>query len=195
MTLAMLLSEAQERSISEEEALFLFEHTGRIDNCLRLFETASWVRDNAAGKLIRLDAFLGGITPCEIEPPYGFCSRSSKVFKDKFKSDGLLTKEEIALGAKAIAKTGTTTVELGGGTSRKSAELIKQAIRIVQESTKLKIWINVGPSLNQKDVSEVKQMGVEGITSSFETMNKQIFQKVKSGDSLEKRIKLAEIID
>lgn len=148
------------------------------------------------GKLVRLDGFLGGITPCSINPPCLYCTRALKHVPDKFQRDGLLTLEEVALGAKAIAATRTTTVELGGGTSSEGARIIKEAVKVVRdEAPQLKIWINVGPSLSQGDVTELKELGVDGITSSFETMNEEVFRRFKPGDSLAKRIEIARIID
>jgi len=190
-----VLAEAKNRMISKEEALVLFKKTESIENIFKLFEVASDVRNREAGKLIRLDGFMGALTPCEINPPCGYCWRATKFYDDKFQGNSLLTQKEIALGVKTMAETGTSTIELGGGTSSKSARLIKEAVKIVQENSNMEIWINVGPSLNEEDVLELKEMGVKGITSSLETINEDIFKKVKSGDSMEKRKELARIID
>jgi len=192
MSIIRILEEAKEREINREEAVFLFENTKTIPQALELFKTASYVRDREAGKQIRFDGFLGRITPCEIEPPCGFCVRS---VADVFTNRNLLTLEEVSSGAKALRETGTSTVELGGGTSKSSAQIIKEAVKRVKEATDLEIWINVGPSLEGNDVEELKNLGVKGVTSSFETINEEIFKKIKPGDSLEKRKKLAELID
>jgi len=192
MSIIQILEKAKEREINREEAVFLFENCQTIPKALELFKTASYVRDREAGKQIRFDGFLGTITPCEIEPPCGFCVRS---VANVFTEAELLTLEEVSLGAKTLRETGTSTVELGGGTSKSSAKIIKKAVKQVKEVTDLEIWINVGPSLEENDVIELKNLGVRGITSSFETVNAEIFKKVKPGDSLEKRKKLAEIVD
>lgn len=189
MNFEEILAKAKKKAINEHEALFLFENTASsLENTLKLFDVASYVRNNEAGKLIRMDGFIGGIAPCDFDPPCGYCFRHLSEFEQ-------LTKEELTEGVKAIAKTGTTTVELGGGTSLKSARLIKEAVKIVQENSDMEIWINVGPCLSEGDVKELKQMGVKGITCSLETINENVFKKVKSEDSLEKRKELIQIID
>jgi len=177
MNFKEILDRAKKEAINEQEALFLFENTeSSLENTLKLFEVASHVRNNEAGKLVRIDGFIGGVAPCDFDPPCGYCFRHLSEFE-------LLTNEELAEGVKAIAKTGTTTVELGGGTSSKSPGLIKEAVQIVQENSDMEIWINVGPCLSEEDVKELKEMGVKGITCSLETINEKVFKKVKSEDS------------
>ena len=39
----------------------------------------------------------------------------------------------------------------------------------------LDVWVNVGPALEDAHIQEMKRLGVESITSSFETMNEMIF--------------------
>ncbi len=190
-----ILLKAKTKEITEDEALFLYNSTeSSIENCLRLFSTASFVRDNEVGKMIRLDGFMGGVTPCEIDPPCAYCWRN--FYKNNiFDDSSVITMDELALGVEAIAKTGTTTIEIGGGTTPKAAQMLKEAVKVVKNNSNMEIWINVGPSLNKSDVNQLKELGVKGFACSLETINQEIFSKVKSGDSMEKRKELIEIID
>jgi biotin synthase len=97
--------------------------------------------------------------------------------------------------AQAFKETGTTTVEIGGGTDPEGAGPSVLRILEVLRDEELEVWVNVGPALEEEHIREMKKMRVEAITSSFETMNPQIFREIKPGDRLEKRVNLAHMID
>ena len=57
------------------------------------------------------------------------------------------------------------------------------------------IWVNVGPSLSEKDLVRLKELGVKEVCSSLETYNPDVFAEVKPGDNREVRMELARKID
>ena len=187
-----VLQNARERAITREEALFLFDNSKNPVNYARLFETASAVRKEEAGNVFRLDGWMGSNTECKIDPPCKYCRRAIPG-RDLEKWEVRI--EDIPKIAEAFKKTGTATVEIGGGTNPETAgPTVIRILRVLRDAG-LNVWVNVGPALEQEHILEMKKLGVEAITSSFETMNEEVFQKIKSGDSLEKRKRLANLIN
>ncbi len=177
-----------------DQALLLLKKVNTTQRLNELFEVALEVRDREVKPIFKFDGFIGTITPCNINPPCKYCSRSSKG-KDTFSEP--LTVEEIKTGAKLISETGVKRLELGGGTMIGGAgDRVIQAVEAVKSvAPMIDIWINVGPSLSKKDLIQLKDMGVKEVCSSLETYNPNIFTEVKPGDSREARIKLAREID
>ncbi|VVB72375.1 FO synthase subunit 1 [uncultured archaeon] len=187
-----ILSEALDRPITREEALLLFQESQKPVKYLRLFQTASIVREKECGKLFRLDGWMGNNSRCKVDPPCRYCRRAipgQEMEKWEFGED------RVRKIAQAFKMTGTTTVEIGGGTDPDEAgSNVLKILKILREES-LNVWVNVGPALDEGHIQEMKNLQVEAITSSFETMNPRVFQEIKPGDSLEKRIALANLID
>ena len=193
-----VLKNAEEYEITKEEALYLFKETGRYDKALKLFETASRVRDEEVGNVFKLDGFIGLITHCTVDPPCRYCWNSSTINRSSFGIENVLTIDEIVEGARLIEETGISMVELGGGTTIGSrGEKVVEAVKAVKKATHLGIWINVGPALSEDTLRELKKLGVAEVCSSFEVnpLNERLFREVKPGDDLEARKKLAEMIN
>jgi biotin synthase len=187
-----VIEESLDRPITKEEALFLFQESTAPAKYLKLFQAASEVREKECGRLFRLDGWMGNNIECKIDPPCRYCGRAiGGRERDKWE----FTPDKVREIARAFKQTGTTTVEIGGGTDPVNAgpvvlEILKE---LIEED--LKVWVNVGPALEEEHIREMKNLGVEAITSSFETMNPKVFEEIKPGDSLEKRIQLASLIN
>lgn len=198
MNLEEVLENAKEREISREEALYLFRETTTYDKTLRLFQIASEVRDREVGRIIKIIGTIGSITPCTLNPPCNYCSRSSKSFKNKsYNKESVLTLEEISVGAKLIEETGTKFVGLSGGTIIGSeGKKIVEAVKAIKSASKLDVYhINFGPSFSEETLIELKRWGVKDVGISFETTNKRLFKEVRPGISFEREKKFAEIVD
>lgn len=191
MRLKEVLEKAIEKEINPQEALYLFENTDSPQGYLPLFKAACSVRQKEMGNVFRLDGFVGSSIECKIDPPCQYCWRT--ISHRKWEVLKIQT-EKIPQIAEAFKKTGTTTIEIGGGTDpEKSGPVVIELLRHFKKSG-LNVWVNVGPALEEEHIREMKRLGVEAITSSFETMNEEIFSRVKPGDSLKKRKELAELI-
>ena len=185
------LSKAVKEGVSREEALFLLEETKTIDRYLELFRAASYVRESEVGNVFKFDGFIGTITSCTTSPPCIYCGRSAS--PESFSN--ILTPDEVALATKLIEATGTRRVELGGGTLWSGADsLVLEAVRAVRSAANLEVWVNVGPCLSRKALEELKSLGVVEVCSSLETINENIFRKVKPGDDIHTRMKFAKTI-
>jgi len=190
-----VLEKAEQKSISSDEALLLLNEANTAQRLAMLFEVASRVRDKNVGKVFKFDGFMGTITNCMISPPCKFCSRSAKGGKESFSNP--LTIDEIKLGAKLISEAGVKRVEIGGGTILNGAgDRVIEAVEAIRSVTpKLDIWVNVGPSLSKEDLLVMKELGVKEVCSSLEVYNSKLFSKIKPGDSIEARKKLASEIN
>ena len=193
-----VLKNAEENEITKEEALYLFKETGRYDKALKLFEIASRVRDDEIGNVFKLDGFIGLITHCTVDPPCRYCWNSSTISRSGFGLENVLTMDEIVEGARLIEETGISMTELGGGTTvGSSGDKVIEAVKAVKKATTLNIWVNVGPALCEDTLKELKNVGGVDVTSSFEVnpLNEELFRKVKPGDNLDARKKLASMIN
>jgi len=187
-----ILDKALTEPVTRDETLFLFREVRRTEDFLQLASVASKVRDDEVGAVFKFDGFVGTLTPCSIDPPCKYCSRSAG--KNIF--DKPLTNEEIEIVAKLMKEASIKRVELGGGTLLDGAgEKIIKATEIMKKVAPFDVWVNVGPSLNAGDLAQLKRLGVSEVCSSLETINPEVFKEVKPGDSLEARMNLAKEID
>jgi len=65
---------------------------------------------------------------------------------------------------------------------------------VAKEVSNLRVWVNAGPSFSRSHLEQLKKAGIEEVGSSLETINPDVFARVKPGDSLEKRMQLAKEI-
>ncbi len=189
-----ILAKAKNEAISPDDALALLEEIDSPQGLNDLFRVASEVRDQDAGPRFKFDGFIGTITPCQINPPCWFCGRAAGK-KDAFSSP--LSIEEIKAGARLIADSGVKMVEIGGGTMQRGAgEKVIAAVKAVKAvAPGMDIWVNVGPSLSKEDLLILKELDVKEVCSSLEVYNPELFARIKPGDSIDARMKLAEEIN
>ncbi len=185
-----VLEAAREREISREEALFLFREVQEPKQALKLFAAACEVRDREAGRRVKLVGFMVSITPCTVDPPCRYCFRWAA--PNLFTTEDLLSEEEIARAAQAIAETGVRRVEIAGGTQAddEGSRVTLRAAAVVKEESGLGVWVNNGPSYPPGAVSALKDIGIEGIACNLETVNPRVFAELRPGDSLAQRMEL-----
>jgi len=192
MRLSRVLAEAMRRSPNREETRFLLSADGGEMGpsfYLDLFSAAYEVRRLTKGSEFVLDGFLGTVARCTVEPPCWYCSRSRGADLPP-----PLDLDEVAEGARYIARTGTRRIEVGAGTNPEEADRIVRAARLAAEASGLRVWVNAGPSFRRRHLEQLKEAGIEAVGSSLETINPGLFARVKPGDSLEARVELARQI-
>ncbi len=96
--------------------------------------------------------------------------------------------EEIKKAAISIAKSGIKRVSISAGYG--NFYKILKGLEIIKENTKLKVLINIGGDLNRTEITLLKSAGVDTICCNLETMNLNLFRKLKPEDSIEKRMKV-----
>lgn len=188
-----ILADAIEREITKEGALFLFEEANDWIKVSQLLRTASYVRDKNVGRLFKLKAFILSTNQgCKTDPPCRYCGQSSDNAKFFTK---VASAEEVAESAKIAEEIGFKGVQCGGGCSgNKGAEAVEDT-RVVKSTTNLDVFANYGADMSDENIQKLKELGVESIGCSFETINEEIFKKIKPGDSLDERKTVAQMID
>jgi biotin synthase len=186
-----VLDKARQAPIDREEAVFLLGNAETPEAAAKLFAAASHVRRNEAGDIFRFDGFMGSNTKCTMDPPCLYCRRA---IPGHDMEPWSLPASDLSKVLAAFKQTGTSTVEIGGGTNpddcgRVGVDLLKQI-----KDAGLKTWANFGPALARDDIMAMKELDIEGITSSFETINPAVFKELKPGDNLGKRQELAHLI-
>ena len=181
----------QGKKLSNEEFLELL----RIDddeNLEKLFETSAEIR-NSQSKTIKLTSTVHITNKCQIQPRCKYCGfaeeTSSKGYYNAFyKSD-----EEILKAALSITEAHIPRVSCSGGYGYKGKQAVN-ACRIVKENTNLEILVNVGGDLTSKSIEKLAELGVDTVCCNLETINEEVFQKTKPGDSLSQRIETCKLV-
>ncbi len=182
-----LLEKARAGDLTPEVALKILEDSHRPENALRLFGLASELRDEHIGRELWWTAGINGITPCKVVPECSYCHYSDH---------GIMTEELLLKALGALEKLGFRHLHLSGGANLagydKEIVGMVEAMRAVSD---IDIEVNLGPSITRETVRKLKDLKVCSVTSSLETINEELFQAAKPGDSLEKRKELLEICE
>ena len=188
-----ILVDAREREITKEEALFLFDEANDRVKISQLLDTASYVRDENLGKLFKLKAFiLSSNQGCSIDPPCRYCGQSSD--KAKFFTK-IATAEEVAESAKIAEGIGFKGVQCGGGCSGNKGSEAVEDTRTIRSVTGLDVFVNYGADMSGENILKLKELGVDSIGCSLETINEEVFKKIKPGGGLDERKSVAQMID
>lgn len=168
-----------------EAALELLRRSREPALALRLFQTASQLRDEVMGRTLWWSAGISAMMPCKIEPRCTYCTYfTAKSFP----------MEELVASVKAVEGLGIRHLHLSGGTSLDGYDNeMAEMINAIRDASDMDIEINLGPSFSRSGVQRFKQLGVRSVTSSLETFNPSVFARTKPGDSLEARKQLIEI--
>lgn len=190
MTFEEVLDKAKKEAITREEALNLFQETEDHTKARELFEVASKVRNDELGTELKCHGGIASCLPCRLEPLCRYCI----YFTDPEKEP--LTLDEIRKAAKYLEDYGVKDFHIGGGTDLNSdGEEVVEIVEAVREVTSADLTVNVGAALSRGAIEELKKLGVKNIVSAFETINEELFEKTKPGDSLEAKKKLAEMVN
>ena len=190
-----ILKEAPIREISPDEALYLFRKAQSWNRILQLFQTACRVRDDEIGDECKLMGFICCITPCNTDPPCKYCFRwtDERIFAE----EAVLSDDELEIAVKALEGRGLKRVELGGGTlwGKDGRLRTLSAVEVACKLSRLKIWVNNGPSYSVRDLPRMKRLGVAGIACGLETINESVFSEMRPGDNFQLRRVIIEVAE
>jgi len=186
-----ILEKSKNEAINEEEAWYIFKETEQKEKATELLQTARFVREKIMGNTFKWSGGIARVLRCNLKPLCQYCPYWRK------KGDEPLSIEEILKGVDYIARHGFQEFHLSGGTTLKSdgsdvLEIVS-AIRTAGYND-MEIDINCGAAMSFDTLKELKQLGVKLVRSVFETINPQVFNKVKPGDDLEEKKKFARLI-
>jgi biotin synthase len=185
MSFHALIETVQSLDAPKEAALELLKRSREPALALELFAAASEARDAQLGRKLWWSAGISSMMPCKVEPLCTYCTSFT------VKSFPI---EDLVASVKAIESIGIRHLHLSGGTNLDGYDNeMSEMINAVRDASDMEIEVNLGPSFSRSGVQRFKQLGVRSITSSLETMNRDVFAKGKPGDSLERRMELIEI--
>ncbi|NPA62421.1 MAG: biotin synthase BioB [Methanococci archaeon] len=178
--------------IDEDEALRLF----KIDNWrdyLKLFDIASKVRDYFK-KEIEITSTIHITNICHVNPKCLYCGFAAGTSKEGYYEPFRLTDEEIKKSAIAIEESGIKRVSCSSAHGYQGKEVIR-ALKIVKKYTNLEVLVNAGADLTEDSIKELKKYGIDTICCNLETINENLFKKVKPGEELEDRINVCKLVN
>ncbi|ABR55031.1 Radical SAM domain protein [Methanococcus vannielii SB] len=177
--------------ISKEDALALF-NIRTWDECLKLFSIASEVRDFFKPE-IEITSTVHVTNVCSVSPKCKYCGfaagTSSEGYVTAFKSDD----DQIKKSVLEIEKSGIERVSCSSGHGYGGKEVIR-ALKAVKSVSNLEVLVNTGADLTEKCVIELKENGIDTICCNLETINEEVFNSVKPGESLSDRILVCNLI-
>ena len=177
------------RSITKEEALFLFRATeGDADASERLYACARAVRRAETGDVFTLTGGIGSVLRCALKPLCLYCP----YWRDR--GGEPLPTEAIVAAALEFKRAGMKSFHLSGGTTLgddggKMLEII-QAIHDAGVRD-LPMFVNCGAAMSVETMRKLKELGVETVGAVFEITNPEAFARVKPGDDLERKMQFA----
>ena len=175
----------QGKELTDEEFLELL-NIEEDEELEQLFKIACDIRDSQS-KVIKLTSTVHLTNKCQIQPRCEYCgfaeeTSSKGYFNAFYKSD-----EEILTAVKSIQEAHIPRVSCSGGYGYKGKQAVN-ACKIVKENSNLEILVNVGGDLTEKSVNDLANLGADTICCNLETINEDIFNQRKPGDSLDQRI-------
>ncbi|HIP84463.1 MAG TPA: biotin synthase BioB [Methanothermococcus okinawensis] len=177
--------------ISKEDALDLFK-ISRWEDYLKLFQLASQVRDYFI-KEIEITSTIHVTNICKISPKCLYCGFAAGTSKAGYYKPFRLSHEDIKRCAIAIESSGICRVSCSSGHGYRGREVIR-ALKIVKENTNLEVLVNAGGDLTEESIRELKRYGVDTICCNLETINRELFKKLKPGESLDRRIEICKLV-
>ena len=189
--LLSLLEKSKNSSPSREEALYILENTENEQAAAHLYAAAVAVREREMGRVFKLVGGIACVLPCNLKPNCLYCPYWRESEKKQ------LSTAEIVKAVGYIRSHGIKDFHLSGGTTLGSEGLdvlhIAEAIREAGFDD-VEIDVNCGAAMSLDTLKQLKHFGVKKVGSTFETLNPEVFQKMKPGDSLEAKKKLAWLI-
>lgn len=179
------------RKISDEEFLQLLQITCEED-LKKLYSTAVNIR-NKNSKQIKLTSTVHITNKCTIQPRCKYCGFAPKTSTDGYYDSFYKTDEEILKAAISIEEARIPRVSCSGGYGYKGKQAVN-ATEIVKNNTSLEILVNVGGDLTEESVNQLADLGADTVCCNLETINEDVFNFVKPGETLEDRIETCKMV-
>ena len=189
--LLSILEKSKKRPIDREEALYILQNTEDEESANQLYEAAVYVREHELGKVFKLVGGVASVLMCNLEPNCIYCP----YWRDSEKRQ--LSTEEIVKAVGYIRSHGIKDFHLSGGTTLGSEGLdVLHIVEAISEAgfDDVEIDVNCGAAMSLDTLKKLKALRVKKVSAVFETLNPSVFSKMKPGDSLEAKKKLALLI-
>ncbi|EHP87231.1 5,10-methenyltetrahydromethanopterin hydrogenase cofactor biosynthesis protein HmdB [Methanotorris formicicus] len=177
--------------IDKEDALKLFE-INKWDDYLRLFNIASEVRDYFK-KEIEITSTIHITNICKVNPKCLYCGFAAGTSREGYYNPFRISNEDIKKSAIAIEESGICRVSCSSAHGYEGREVLR-ALKIVKENTNLEVLVNAGADLTEESIKEMRKYNIDTICCNLETINEELFNKVKPGEKLKDRIKVCKLV-
>ena len=179
------------KKLTDEDFLKLLniENDGDLK---KLFETAVNIR-NKNSKTIKLTSTIHITNKCQIQPRCKYCGFAEETSKKGYYNAFYKSDEEILKAAKSIQKATIPRVSCSGGYGYKGKQAVN-ATRIVKENTELEVLVNVGGDLTDKSINRLAELDVDTVCCNLETINEDVYNEVKPGETLEQRKDVCQMV-
>ncbi len=159
-----------------------------------LFRTAFEERLQHRGERVMLTSTIHVTNECKVRPKCAFCGFAAGASPEGYDRPFTRSYEEVAEAAQAIEEAGIPRVSCSGAYRGDGGRLAVMAARAVKENTDLLVLINFGHDLSRETVRELRELGVETVCCNLETINRELFERLKPGDDLDARIRVCELV-
>ncbi|NPB01995.1 MAG: biotin synthase BioB [Methanopyri archaeon] len=159
-----------------------------------LFKAAFEEKLAHRGPKVKLTSTIHVTNVCRIEPKCAYCGFAAGTSPEGYYKPFERDYDEIAEAAVAIEEAGIPRVSCSGAYRGDGGKLAVVAARAVKENTNLELLINFGPDLSEGTIAELARLGVETVCCNLETVNRELFRRLKPGDSFEARLEVCELV-
>lgn len=187
----ILKKAANNNKLSKKEYLELF-YINDDEYLSKLYEIGRNIRNKESNQ-IKLTSTLHITNKCQVQPRCGYCGFAAKTSSEGYYNAFYKSDEEILKAAKSIEAARIPRISCSGGHGYKGKQAINAA-KIVKKNTSLELLVNVGADLNEYAIKELAKYNTDTICCNLETINEEIFNKVKPGEKLEDRINICEMV-
>ena len=129
---------------------------------------------------------------CNLKRKCAYCGFAAGSSSAGYYKSFVKTEEEVERAAISIESAGIKRVSISAGYGNFPAVL--KAVQTVKGKTGLEVLVNVGGDLNREELELLKSAGVETVCCNLETVNRELFERLKPDDSFEKRLKVCELV-
>ena len=129
---------------------------------------------------------------CSLKRKCAYCGFAAGSSPAGYYKGFVKTEDEVLKAALSIKSAGIKRVSISAGYGNFPAVL--KAVQIVKGKTGLEVLVNVGGDLNREELELLKSAGVETVCCNLETVNRELFERLKPDDSFEKRLKVCELV-
>ncbi|MDI9618457.1 5,10-methenyltetrahydromethanopterin hydrogenase cofactor biosynthesis protein HmdB [Methanothermobacter sp.] len=187
----ILKKAAEGYPLDDKEIIRLFQ-INDPKNFALLMETAFSIMKEHRG-VIKLTSTVHITNICQVRPRCSYCGFAAGTSRNGYYTSFFKTDDEILEAARIIEKSGIPRVSCSGAHGFNGEHAVKAA-EIVKENTTLELLINVGSDLNRASVEKLADYGTDTVCCNLETVNRELFRRVKPGEKIEDRIRVCELV-
>ncbi|MDR2831121.1 MAG: 5,10-methenyltetrahydromethanopterin hydrogenase cofactor biosynthesis protein HmdB [Methanobrevibacter sp.] len=181
----------QGKKLNKPEILQLFEIIDKED-FKKLLKIASNIRDSISDD-IKLTSTIHLTNICKVNPKCKYCGFASNTSKEGYYNGFYKKHDEILKIAECVDKTEIPRISCSGAHGYNGRQAV-EAAKIVKSKTSLELLVNVGTDLTPSAIKELAKYNTDTICCNLETINEELFNRLKPGERLEDRIKICEMV-